>query len=119
MKEILSYAKQTDKVWLIDLRKDEDNMTALHLATLNNHIDMVKLLISCTDPNAKCTSNQTPLHFAVARLNYEMALLILSMSAKKVDVNIQDNEGNTPLHFLLLMYSILNVKDNSLSSVIT
>lgn len=102
----------------MDLKKSEDNMTALHLAALNNHTDILKLLFSIdrVDPNAKCWNNQTPLHIAVCRLNYEACEAIVTLDSqsrsfnRSIDVNIQDLDGHTPLHCLMLAYSIATVK---------
>ena len=48
-------------------------------------------LVSSIDP----TNGATPLHWAVARHNMEMAELLL---ASKGGMNARDNKGETPLH---------------------
>ena len=117
MKLLQSHLSKIDKNWLINLKKSDDNMTPLHLAALNNHTDIIKCIINMdgVDANAKCLNNQTPLHFAVARLNYDACEALLNRElympgTKAVDVNIQDVDGHTPFHCLMLAYSIANFK---------
>ena len=51
----------------------EDGFTALHLAALNNHLEVAQALIqhgaSC---NAQNVNQQTPLHLAVERQNIQI-----------------------------------------------
>lgn len=115
MKLLLGHLKQTDRSWLVDMKKSEDGLTALHLASLNNFTEMAKLILDfgSVDANARCSSNQTALHFAVARLNVFTIRNILEYGrtcSKAVNPNIQDNDGHTPLHCLMLAYTILNLR---------
>ena len=65
--------------WIVDEKK-EDGYTALHLACLNNHSDVVDLLIKA---NAKLDVQninlQSPLHLAVERKH----LQVVKVSRKK------------------------------------
>lgn len=122
MKLIQSHLLSIDKAWFIDLRKSEDNMTALHLACINNHPHMVQLLLDYghSELNARSSAGQTPLNYAIARLNHDMTHMILAVAAAKpvspssakpaVDLNMADAEGNTPLHCLMFAYSVMNLK---------
>lgn len=69
MRILLSKQQRT---WVVDERK-EDGYTALHLASLNNHIEVAQLLIRA---NAKLDMQninlQTPLHLAVERQHIQV-----------------------------------------------
>lgn len=125
MKLILEHVKETNKSWVLE-KKKEDGFNALHIACLNNSNDMVRLLLDATDHidlNVKNLNNQTALHFAVDRLNYDIIKMIidydqsrragslpLSSQCKTLDVNVQDKDGDTPLHCLLFNYTIYSLK---------
>ena len=65
--------QQNDKPWVINEQKD-DGYSALHLAALNNHIDVVELLIKLGKANKdyQNTNLQTPLHLAIQRQHFEI-----------------------------------------------
>lgn len=118
MSLITEHLRFVEKLWLMDLKKSEDNMTALHLAALNNHTQMLEQLLEFVadrvDVNSKCWNNRTPLQLAVARLSFEACEILFRMSAaahhhRPIDVNHQDNDGHTALHDLMLAYSIANI----------
>lgn len=54
--------------WIVDEKKD-DGYTALHLAALNNHVEVAELLIhkGKASLNPQNVNLQTPLHLAVER----------------------------------------------------
>lgn len=123
---LIEHLRYVDKLWLMDLKKNEDSMTCLHLAALNNHTQMLELLLELVgtdrlDVNAKCWNNQTPLHFCVARVSYEACEILFRMSThgRSIDVNHQDNDGHTPLHDLMIAYSIANVWNNNITTTTT
>lgn len=116
MTQMIEKLNQLEKVWLIDLKKSDDNMSALHLAALNNHAQMLERLLQLDrlDANVKCWNNKTPLHFAVARLGYESCEILVRLGVERappryIDLNLQDADGNTPLHDLMSAYTIANV----------
>jgi hypothetical protein len=51
--------------WLVDEQKD-DGYTALHLAALNNHLEVVELLVkqAHANMNVQNVNKQSPLHLA-------------------------------------------------------
>ena len=57
-----------EKPWVINEQKD-DGYTALHLAALNNHVEVVRLLTRHGNANMdyQNTNLQTPLHLAVQK----------------------------------------------------
>ena len=57
-----------EKPWVINEQKD-DGYTALHLAALNNHVEVVRLLTQHGNANKdyQNTNLQTPLHLAVQK----------------------------------------------------
>ena len=64
--------------WFVDEAKD-DGYTALHLAALNNHVEVAELLIV----NGKCSLNlqnvnlQTALHLATERQHTQIVRLLV------------------------------------------
>lgn len=54
--------------WIVDEKKD-DGYTALHLAALNNHVEVAELLVrqGKADMNLQNVNLQTALHLAVER----------------------------------------------------
>ena len=56
------------RTWIVDEKKD-DGYTALHLASLNNHVEVAELLIQQGKANMDLqnVNLQTPLHLAVER----------------------------------------------------
>lgn len=54
--------------WVVDEKKD-DGYTALHLAALNNHVEVAELLVQQGRANLDLqnVNLQTPLHLAVER----------------------------------------------------
>jgi len=59
------------------------------------------LLKSGVNPDMRNSNNSTPLHFAVKR---EMYTLVYRLIRLKVDVNVRDNQGFTPLLLAYYMY---------------
>ncbi|KAJ5078566.1 palmitoyltransferase hip14 [Anaeramoeba ignava] len=82
-----------------DLYKtDEIQSTAIHVATQCNAYLVVQYLISNYPEIVDLPDqfqNQTPLHWASHRGNYDIAVLLIKNGA---NINKQDNTGNTPLH---------------------
>ena len=60
--------RKNEKPWVINEQKD-DGYTPLHLASLNNHLDVVQLLVKLGNANKdyQNTSLQTPLHLAIQK----------------------------------------------------
>jgi Ankyrin repeats (3 copies) len=54
--------------WIVDEKKD-DGYTALHLAALNNHVEVAELLMQVgkANPDLQNVNLQTALHLAVER----------------------------------------------------
>ncbi|ERF73756.1 hypothetical protein EPUS_01010 [Endocarpon pusillum Z07020] len=70
---------------------------ALHYATNCGHVEVVKLLFTCSDVdvNSKNTWKQTPLSYAAERGHEEMVKLYLTRP--DIDINSTDICGQTPL----------------------
>ncbi|XP_064611888.1 ankyrin repeat domain-containing protein 49-like [Liolophura sinensis] len=76
--------------------RDSDMYTALHRASYNDHLDMVKLLISRgADIEAQTSDGWRPLHSACRWSNTTVASLLLQSGA---EVNAQTHGGQTALH---------------------
>ncbi|XP_056020573.1 E3 ubiquitin-protein ligase MIB2-like [Ostrea edulis] len=77
--------------------KTTDDFTALHLAAVNDYVEIASALITrggC-DKNARDKSNRTPLIICVAQ-RHERTMEVLI--AAGCDVNAEDSNGNTALH---------------------
>ena len=84
------------------------NRTALHLATIHNHLEVVKLLTGYNaNINAVDIEFNTPLHYASMQGCLEIVKWLLRNDAK---INILNNIGRTPAE-LALNYKILEVFD--------
>ena len=115
MSLILNKLKTQNRLWLIDESKD-DGFNALHLACLNNHFDLVKLLITFSSTgdnnyniniNSKNLNQQTALHLAVERQHLEIIKLLIE---NKCNINSQDKDDETVLHAILRNHSLSHLK---------
>jgi len=76
--------------------RTEDGSTALHLAALDGHSAIARLLLdSKAQVNARGLREETPLHMAMYDGHREVAEVLL---AGQADVNAQNTAGETPLH---------------------
>lgn len=74
--------------------RDEQNNNLLHLATLNESIDIVKYLLDQNvDKNYKNKFNLTPLDYAIRSHNKELLQLFWTNSLDRVHVLTNDNEN--------------------------
>lgn len=64
--------------WIVDEKKD-DGYTALHLAALNNHVEVAELLVRVgkADMNLQNVNLQTALHLAVERQHTQIVRVII------------------------------------------
>merc|ERR1712059_219778 len=76
--------------------KNEEGLTALHIATDNQHVKSMELLIKAgASKSAINRSGNTPLHLAVLNKSSKALKMLMRNGA---DVNVQNHEGNTALH---------------------
>uniref|UniRef100_A0A8C5EQC7 E3 ubiquitin-protein ligase MIB2 n=1 Tax=Gouania willdenowi TaxID=441366 RepID=A0A8C5EQC7_GOUWI len=104
--KILARARQ-----LVDVKKD-DGFSALHLAALNNHQDVAEILIKegrC-DINIRNNRNQTPLQLAVTQGHTDLVQLLVTEGA---DVNMEDEDGDTAMHVLMLLLMLCSSKNGT------
>ncbi|EPR61883.1 ankyrin repeat-containing protein [Toxoplasma gondii RUB] len=79
---------------LVTARNDDD-MTALHLAADRGHVDVIDFLLEKgADVNAQDNSGETPLHVAVVAENLDVISLLLKRNA---DISLQSHDGETVL----------------------
>lgn len=94
--------------WIVNEKKD-DGYTALHLAALNNHVEVAELLVKQAKANKDIqnTNLQTPLHLAVERQHTQIVRLLVRESAK---LDVQDKDGDTPLHESLRHHTLSQLR---------
>lgn len=76
---------KNDKPWVVNEQKD-DGYTALHLASLNNHCELVELLVKTGNANKdyQNTSLQTPLHLAVQKQHVAVISVSIFMATTRL-----------------------------------
>ena len=81
---------------------DENGFTALMLAAIYNHLDMVISLLKYPgiDLNVRGSANYTALHFAVHFNN--PAILTQLLSDDRVDTSLKEDDNGTPLKHAIL-----------------
>lgn len=94
--------------WIVDEKKD-DGYTALHLAALNNHVEVAELLVHHGKANMDLqnVNLQTALHLAVERQHTQIVRLLVREGA---NLNIPDKDGDTPLHEALRHHTLFQLR---------
>ncbi|XP_067128352.1 E3 ubiquitin-protein ligase MIB1 [Centruroides vittatus] len=94
--------------WIVDEKKD-DGYTALHLAALNNHVEVAELLVHQGKSNMDLqnVNLQTPLHLAVERQHTQIVRLLVREGC---NLNIPDKDGDTPLHEALRHHTLSQLR---------
>ena len=82
---------------------DKEECTPLCIAIRDSHFEIAKLLIEAgADVNLGGGYFGSALHLAVVRANL---LLVDMMIKRRAEVNVVDCDGNTPLHFMMNIFS--------------
>lgn len=99
---------KTNRPWIVEEKKD-DGYTALHLAALNNHVEIADLLVHMGKANMdkQNVNLQTALHLAVERQHVQIVKLLVREGA---NLNIPDKDGDTPLHEALRHYTLSQLR---------
>ncbi|XP_031345282.1 E3 ubiquitin-protein ligase MIB1-like [Photinus pyralis] len=94
--------------WIVDEKKD-DGYTALHLAALNNHVEVAEQLVLNGKANMDLqnVNLQTALHLAVERQHTQIVRLLVKETA---NLNIADKDGDTPLHEALRHHTLSQLR---------
>ncbi|KAK1879375.1 E3 ubiquitin-protein ligase mib1 [Dissostichus eleginoides] len=94
--------------WIVDEKKD-DGYTALHLAALNNHVEVAELLVhqGSASLDIQNVNQQTALHLAVERQHTQIVRLLVRAEAK---LDVQDKDGDTPLHEALRHHTLSQLR---------
>lgn len=88
----------------LDKTIDYDNYmdTPLHIAVRNGHTQSIELLLlENSDPNMQNLGNYTPLHETIYLPEDTAIKVITSLYKYKVNLNAQDEHGNTPLLYAI------------------
>jgi ankyrin repeat protein len=76
-----------------------EKMTAIHIATKKEHVDLIKtLLAKGADINIKDGTGNTALHYAVETENLEILEILLKQNP---DINVKNGVGDTVLHYAI------------------
>lgn len=94
--------------WRVDDQKD-DGYTPLHLAALNNHLQVAQLLIELGGARVDLQNinMQTPLHLAVERQHHDIVRLLVNAGT---NLNLMDKDGDTALHEALRHHTLSQLK---------
>ena len=94
--------------WIVDEKKD-DGYTALHLASLNNHVEVAELLVHTGHANLDLqnVNLQTALHLAVERQHTSIVRLLVRAGG---NLNITDKDGDTSLHESLRHHTLSQLR---------
>ena len=79
----------------------ENERAPLYRAISSNDLRQVKLLLAQGAGNDVDEHGWTPLHFAASRENTLKCCIALLMSQREIDVNKQNEEGNTAMHYVV------------------
>ncbi|XP_022344604.2 E3 ubiquitin-protein ligase MIB1-like isoform X2 [Crassostrea virginica] len=100
---------------LVSRRLASNCFTALHLAALYNYRDCAQLLITKGDMELDLIDHmqQTPLHISAEQGHLQMVELLLEFDIK---INLQDKNGNSPLHLVQMKNSHIQEQAKGLQS---
>ncbi|XP_071944975.1 E3 ubiquitin-protein ligase MIB2-like [Antedon mediterranea] len=95
---------QTEGKQLVNSKK-KDGFTALHVAAVNDHVEVAKLLIQKGKADLEIKNNKgaTPLMCAVDEFHVKVVGVLVEAGS---NVNCTDNDGDTCLHNLMIKNTI-------------
>lgn len=97
VKELLDSKKHQDLCADINYQHNQD-MTPLHFAVKLQSIEIVNFLIeNLAEVNQRTQTGETALHLSCRASNYDLVKILTKLQETFVD--IQDAEGNTPMHY--------------------
>ncbi|WP_168464659.1 ankyrin repeat domain-containing protein [Wolbachia endosymbiont of Ctenocephalides felis wCfeT] len=98
--KINGYSNNASLNKCINFFSQDKNLTLLHLAAQDGNVDAIKNLIKRGAKFTKDIYRKTPLHYASIDGKSEvLEVLIKMLRCDRSEINRQDQEGNTPLHY--------------------
>lgn len=101
--------RTNEKPWVVNEQKD-DGYTALHLAALNNHLEVVDVLVNVGRANIdyQNANLQTPLHLAIQK---QHSLIIRFFVKGGANLSLQDKDGDTAIHKAIQYHTLAQLKE--------
>ena len=94
IEQLLDGMSAIDRLLTVDELDPEDGFAAVHLATIQNHLRVVELLVNRhADVDCASMDGDTPLMWAANKGKFPMCKLLLSLGA---DVSLKNHLGRNP-----------------------
>ena len=97
LKQLLSVCK--NKTQVLDYCSENSNLTSAMLACVSESVECLKLMVRYVNLNLVNDSGDSACHFAVSSI--KCLRLVANETTKTVDINKQNEDGNTPVHLAL------------------
>eukprot|EP00817_Percolomonadidae_sp_ATCC50343_P005919 CAMPEP_0117425388 /NCGR_PEP_ID=MMETSP0758-20121206/5651_1 /TAXON_ID=63605 /ORGANISM="Percolomonas cosmopolitus, Strain AE-1 (ATCC 50343)" /LENGTH=360 /DNA_ID=CAMNT_0005209805 /DNA_START=1 /DNA_END=1080 /DNA_ORIENTATION=+ len=98
---------------IINMESTNDRYTPLHFAVLKGHLRLIELLLNHKDirKNKRAVKGQTPLLLAASLPHENKAAIIHLLLENGVSVNVTDENGYAPIHYVVTDGNLASLKD--------